>query len=216
LRPILTLLRKDALTEWRQAHALAGVLLYVGATVFAVYAMAGQPEAAVWNAFFWITQLFIAINSVARSFLGEGLPRYRYYATLVHPAQFFAAKVVYSIVVQWVVSGVSFLLFALLLGTLVSAAGRFALVVALGSLSLSTTFAFLSALASRAGGNAALMAVLGFPLLTPVLMMLSRLSLGALSPVYQPGWWGLAGGLAGFSALVVVLGVILFPFLWKE
>ncbi len=216
LSPILTLLRKDLLTEWRQKHALFGVLLYVGSTVFAVYTMAGQPEAAVWNALFWITQLFVAVNSVARSFLGESTARYRYYFTLVKPAHFFIAKLVYSLLLQMLVGLVSLGLFATLLGMPVTQAGRFLVAALLGSASLSVVFAFLSAIASRAGGNAALMAILGFPLLTPVLMMLSKLALGALTPVYVPGWWSLAGALGGFDGLVVVLGLVLFPFLWKE
>lgn len=190
--------------------------LYVGATVFLVYAMAGQPAPQVWNVLFWITQLFAAANTVARSFLGEPVTRFRYYYTLVRPQTFFLAKAVYSVALQAVVSTVSVLLFAVLLGTPGDGLGRFGVSVAVGIISLATVFTFLSALAARAGGNAALMAVLGFPLLTPVLMMLSRLALGALSPVVQPGWWGQALALLGFSALVIVLGVVLFPFLWKE
>ena len=94
--------------------------------------------------------------------------------------------------------------------------GRFLIAASLGSVSLAVVFAFLSAVASRAGGNAALMAILGFPLLTPVLMMLSKLALGTLTAVFVPGWWSLAGALAGFDVLVVILGLVLFPFLWKE
>lgn len=213
---VLTLLRKDLLTEWRQKHALFGVLLYVGATVFAVFSMGGQPDAAVWNVLFWITQLFVAVNSVARSFLGEAAARYRYYYTLVKPGQFFIAKLVYSLLLQVLVGVVSLGLFAMLLGMPVLQAERFLLAATLGSISLAVVFAFLSAIASRAGGNAALMAILGFPLLTPVLMMLSKLALGTLTSVFVPGWWSLAGALAGFDVLVIVLGVVLFPFLWKE
>lgn len=216
MRSILTLLRKDLLTEWRQKHALFGVLLYVGATVFAVYSMGGQPEPVVWNVLFWMTQLFVAVNSVARSFLGDGPARYRYYYTLVNPVHFFAAKLLYSLLLQGLVGLVSLGLFALLLGTPVLQAGRFLVAAGVGSVSLGVVFAFLSAIASRAGGNAALMAILGFPLLTPVLMMLSKLALGTLTPLYVPGWWSLAGALAGFDLLVVILGVVLFPFLWKE
>ena len=216
MRAILTLLRKDLLTEWRQKHALFGVLLYVGSTVFAVYSMGGQPEASVWNVLFWMTQLFVAVNSVARSFLGESVARYRYYYTLVKPAHFFASKLVYSLLLQVLVGLMSLGLFSLLLGMPVLQAGRFFTAAALGNVSLAVVFAFLSAIASRAGGNAALMAILGFPLLAPVLMMLSKLALGTLTPVYVPGWWSLAGALAGFDVLVVVLGVVLIPFLWKE
>jgi len=32
----------------------------------------------------------------------------------------------------------------------------------------------------------------------------------------MPDWWGLALVLLALDALVVLLGVILFPFLWQE
>ncbi len=216
VRPLLTLVRKDLLMEWRQRHTLFGVLLYVGATVFVVYIMNGQPESKVWNALFWITQLFVAVNAVAKSFLQESPERFRYYFTLVKPATFLAAKMIYSIILLLAMSLVSLGLFSLLLGMPVDQTGLFVLITLTGSLSLSVVFTFLSAIAARANQNAALMAVLGFPLVTPVLMMLGNLSLKALTPVYQPGWWALAGILLLLDVLVIVLGMILFPFLWQE
>jgi heme exporter protein B len=214
--PLLSLLRKDLTTEWRQKHVLFGVLLYVGSTVFAVYAMAGRPEAGIWNALFWITQLFVAVNAGARSFLGESQARFRYYATLVTPATFFAAKVLYQALVQIVVTALSIGLFALLLGLPLAQPARFFLAAAEGGFSLALVFTFLSAIAAKAGGNAALMAILGFPLVTPLLMILSRLAAAALTPAETPGWWGIAGSLLGLDALVVILGLILFPTLWNE
>ncbi len=216
VRPLLTLVRKDLLMEWRQRHTLFGVLLYVGATVFVVYIMNGQPESKVWNALFWITQLFVAVNAVAKSFLQESPERFRYYFTLVKPATFLAAKMIYSILLLLAMSLVSLGLFSLLLGMPVDQTGLFILITLTGSLSLSVVFTFLSAIAARANQNAALMAVLGFPLVTPVLMMLGNLSLKALTPVYQPGWWALAGILLLLDVLVIILGMILFPFLWQE
>ena len=216
MSPLLSLVKKDLLIQWRQKHTLFGVLLYVGATVFAVYMMAGQPETRVWNALFWTTQLFVAINSVAKSFLQEHPNRFRYYFTLVKPATFLLAKMIYSISLLLVMSLVSLLLFSTLLGFPVIQTGLFVVISAVGSISLSAVFTFLSALAARANQNAALMAVLGFPLVTPVLMMLSNLALKAISPVYQTGWWALAGTLLLLDLLIIVLGVILFPFLWQE
>lgn len=215
-RSILTLVRKDLLMEWRQRHTLFGVLLYMGATVFVIYIMNGQPESKVWNALFWITQLFVAVNAVAKSFLQESPERFRYYFTLVQPGTFLAAKMIYSIILMLVVSLISLGLFSLLLGMPVTQTGLFVLITLTGSLSLSVVFTFLSAIAARAQQNAALMAVLGFPLVTPVLMMLGNLALKALAPVYQPGWWALAAVLMLLNILVVALGMILFPFLWQE
>ena len=212
----LSLVRKDLLIEWRQKHTLFGVLLYVGATVFVVYMMSGQPEAKIWNALFWLTQLFVAVNSVAKSFLQEHPNRFRYYYTLVKPSTFLLAKMLYSIVLMLVMSLVSLLLFSVMLGWPLVQTALFVVITAVGSISLSAVFTFLSAIAARAQQNAALMAILGFPLVTPVLMILSNLATKAIIPVYQPGWWTLALVLLLLDVLVVILGIILFPFLWQE
>lgn len=213
---ILTLIRKDLLLEWRQKHTFYGVLLYVGATVFMVYMMSGQPEAKIWNALFWITQLFIAVNSVAKSFLQEHPNRFRYYFTIVPPVQFMIAKMVYSTLLMLTVSFISLALFNVMLGAPLKQVGVFVGVTAIGSLSLSVIFTFLSAIAARAQNNAALMAILGFPLVTPILMILSKLAVKAIVPVYVPGWWKLMLVLSALDILIIILGIILFPFLWQE
>jgi heme exporter protein B len=213
---LFSLIRKDLLIEWRQKHTLFGVLLYVGATVFVVYMMSGQPEAKIWNALFWLTQLFVAVNSVAKSFLQEHPNRFRYYFTIVKPVNFLLAKMIYSVLLLLAMSLMSLLLFYILLGNPLVQTGLFIAISAVGSISLSVVFTFLSAIAARAQQNAALIAILGFPLVTPILMMLSNLALKAVSPVYQQGWWILAGVLLLLDILVIILGVILFPFLWQE
>lgn len=213
---LLSLVKKDLLIEWRQKHTLFGVLLYVGSTVFVVYMMSGQPEPKIWNALFWLTQLFVAVNSVSKSFLQEHPNRFRYYFTVVKPSVFLLAKMIYSIVLMLCMALVCLLLFSVLLGWPLVQGSLFILIASVGSISLSTVFTFLSAIAARAQQNTALMAILGFPLVTPVLMILSNLALKAIAPVYQPGWWSLALILLALDFLVIVLGTILFPFLWQE
>lgn len=215
-KQIISLIRKDATIEWRQKHTLFGVLLYVGSTVFAVYMMNGQPEPKVWNALFWLIQLFVTVNSIAKSFLQESQARYRYYFSIVSPSIFMASKLIYNLALQLLISLVSLGLFWLMLGNPIIQIGLFLSVTIMGGMALSTVFTFLSAIAAKANQNAALMAVLGFPIITPVLMILSKLATKAILPVYQEGWWQLAAVLCLLSLLVVILSLILFPFLWKE
>ena len=66
---IAALLRKDILLEIRQQYTFYGILLYVASTIFVLYLAMGQPESAVWNGLFWMIQLFICVNAVAKSFL---------------------------------------------------------------------------------------------------------------------------------------------------
>lgn len=210
------LVKKDLLIEWRQKHTLFGVVLYVGGTVFMVYMMNGQPEPRVWNALFWLTQLFVAINAVAKSFLQEHPNRFRYYFTLTDPITFMLAKMTYSLLMMLAMTTVTLFLYFIMLGWPLTNSLLFIALSALGSISLSSVYTFLSAIAAKAQQNASLMAILGFPLVTPLLMILSKLAIIALSPVYMEGWNTLALVLLSLDALVIILGIILFPFLWQE
>ena len=111
---------------------------------------------------------------------------------------------------------VSWFLFSLLLGNPVLNDWRFLGVAVFGGFGLSLVFTFLSAIAARAQQNAALMAILGFPLIIPQLLLMMKLANTAFSMVIQDSLLQIVLLLAGMDVLVVVLAVILFPFLWKD
>lgn len=94
-------------------------------------------------------------------------------------------------------------------------AGAFIGLVLLGGWSLSLIFTFLAAIAARAQQNAAIMAVLGFPLIIPQLVLLMKISNAAFNPVLTIHASDLLL-LAALDVLVIILSVILFPFLWKD
>jgi heme exporter protein B len=94
LKSILTLLKKDMLLEFRQQYTFFGILLYIASTTFVIYLTMGQPDDEVWNGLFWITLLFICINTVARSFLQEGRGRMLYFYTIASPIHFIFSKAV--------------------------------------------------------------------------------------------------------------------------
>ncbi|HEU4608013.1 MAG TPA: cytochrome C biogenesis protein, partial [Chitinophagaceae bacterium] len=76
-------------------------------------------------------------------------------------------------------------------------------------------FTFLAAIAARAQQNAAIMAVLGFPLIIPQLLLLMKLSNATFNPLLTiPLSTVLL--LAALDVMVIILVVILFPFLWKD
>jgi heme exporter protein B len=59
------------------------------------------------------------------------------------------------------------------------------------------------------------MAVLGFPIILPQLLLLMQLSKAAFAPLLTISATTVLLLLA-LDALVVLLAVILFPFLWKD
>lgn len=213
---IFALVKKDLLLEWRQRHALFGILLYVFSTVFVINLMVKEPEEKIWNAMFWVVQLFVCVNAVAKSFLQESRGRLLYYYSLVHPRYFIAAKLIYNVLLMMFMSVVSLVCCILFLGNPIIHPLYFLGIVLLGGISLSLLFTMLAAIAAQASQNAALMAIMGFPLVMPILMLLSNISQGALMPVVQPGLPGMFLLLGGMDVLVIALALILFPYLWKE
>ena len=111
---------------------------------------------------------------------------------------------------------ISLSLFILLLGYPLAHPLLFVGISCFGACSISLLFSFLAAIAARAQQNAALMAILGFPLIIPQLLLLMRLSGLAFSDVFQSGLISIILLLAAFDVMIIVLSVILFPFLWKD
>lgn len=214
---IITLLKKDFLLELRQQHTFFGILLYVASTIFVLYLATGRPESDVYNALFWMIQLFVCVNAVAKSFMQEGSGRMLYFYSITSPVEFIIAKLIYSIVIMLLMVLLSLFLFMVLLGNPVMYPYRFIGITCLGGLSLSLVFTLMSAIAAKAHQNAAIMAILGFPLIIPQLLLLIRLSKSALGEVFREGAvLQISLLLVGLDILVIVLAIVLFPFLWKD
>ena len=215
--PVLILLKKDFLLELRQQHTFYGILLYVASTIFVLYLAMGQPESTVYNGIFWMIQLFICINAVAKSFLQESKGRMLYLFSLTNPVNFIIAKLIYSMVVMLLMVFVSLLLFRILLGNPIQNYLEFIGIACLGGISLSLVFTLMAAIAAKAQQNAAVMAILGFPLIIPQLLLLIRLSRSAFGEVFREGaLLQISLLLSGLDVLVLVLAIVLFPFLWKD
>ncbi|MEP6928038.1 MAG: heme exporter protein CcmB [Ginsengibacter sp.] len=214
---IFTLLKKDFLLELRQQHTFFGILLYVASTIFVLYLAMGQPESTVYNGIFWMIQLFVCINAVAKSFLQESKGRMLYFFSITSPVSFIVAKLIYSTLVMLLMVFVSLLLFRILLGNPVNNYFQFIAIACLGGVSLSFVFTLMAAIAAKAQQNAAVMAILGFPLIIPQLLLLIRLSKVAFGEVFREGaLLQISLLLIAMDILVIVLAIILFPFLWKD
>ncbi|HKO82103.1 MAG TPA: hypothetical protein VJU78_16965, partial [Chitinophagaceae bacterium] len=111
--------------EVRQQYSFYGILLYIGATIFVLFMAVDEPESKVWNGLFWVIQLFICINAVAKSFLQESRGRMLYFYSIASPAHFVLAKLLFNSLLMLIMSLLSLLLFSLFLGNPIVKAGPF-------------------------------------------------------------------------------------------
>jgi len=217
IKSILALLKKDLLLEFRQQHSFYGILLYIASTIFVLYLSINNPEGDVWNGLFWIIQLFVCVNAVAKSFLQESKGRMLYFYTISGAKEFIIAKLIYNILLMLIMSLLSLGLFFILLKNPLDNTLQFIGIVCIGGISISLVFTLLAAIAAKAQQNAALMAIMGFPLIIPQLLLLIRLSKVAFGEIFREGaLLQLSLLIVGLDIMVIALSIILFPFLWKD
>lgn len=222
LRPteIAQLLRLEVALDLRQRAAWAGMLLYVVSAVYTAYlAVKGSLGVATWNALFWIILLFAAFNALARSFQREDAGRQLYLYTLVDPRSVVLARTVYNAITMVVLSLLSLVVYRLLMGSAAleeADLGQFVLAVVLGGIGFATVLTLISAIAARAGNGIGLMAILGFPLVLPLLLTVMRASKLSLDGVAWSVNSTYFGGLVLLDVITVTLAWILFPYLWRD
>lgn len=216
-KKIFALLRKDILLELRQQYSFYGILLYVASTIFVLYLAMQQPDAEVWNGLFWIIQLFICTNAVAKSFLQESKGRMLYFYSITSPSEYILSKLLYNLLLMLMMSLVCLVLYFGFMGDPTVNPLQFVGITILGGLGLSLVFTLLAAIASKAQQQASLMAILGFPIIIPQLLLLIRVSKAAFGEVFQENVFVQSVLLLlALDLLVVILAIILFPFLWKD
>ena len=216
MQKITTLIKKDLLLEVRQQYTLYGVLLYVASTIFVIYLTLGKPEDDVWNAMFWVVQLFVCVNAVAKSFLQDSKGRMLYYYSIAGARDFIISKLAFNTLLMMLMSFLSLLIFILWLDNPLLHFWAFAGISLLGGIGFSLIFTFLAAIAAKAQQQAALMAIMGFPIIIPQLLLLGKVARAAFAPVLQAGLWQMVMLLIALDVLIIILAVILFPFLWKD
>lgn len=219
-KEIRAIVRKDLRMEWRKPHALGSVFLYVIASVYVAYLAFRQiVDVPTWNALFWIIVLFAAFNAASRSFATENAGRRLYLYTLASPEAVIIGKMIYNAMLLLAMVFIGFGVYGIMLGTapLVDANWSALLVaLALGAIGLAFVLTLISAIASQAENNLGLMAILGLPVILPLLLILMRFSKNAIDgiPWSVNGTYALQ--LAAIPLMALALSYILFPYLWRE
>ncbi len=212
------LLKKEFLLEFRQKSALGGVLVYVAGTIFvSALCFKGRLDKPSWNALFWIITLFTSVTISGRSFLresgGQALFSYLHY----RPGSFVLAKCLYNMAFMLLLGLVTFFFYGFFIRNEVENLGLFLLILLLASTGLAAVLTLMSAIASKAGGNFALMSILSLPVLMPLILVVIRLSKQAVDGIEWAGVsMSLVATLAALNILSVTLAWLLFPYLWKD
>lgn len=231
IRQIGLLLYKELLLEWKQKYALSGLMLYVACMVaiitlnFSDGVQIDDRELNInilnlsghaWNIMYWLILLFVAINAVAKSFAAEREGQLRYLYSMSHPTAIVLAKTIYNALLMAVIGIVTFGLHSVLGGQEAKSPMIFLLAAIIGGLAFSASLTLVSAIASKADNKTTLLAVLAFPLMAALLLVL----IGVTEAAWEgQGWADVQEDMIavlGVSTALIALSVMLFPFIWRE
>lgn len=217
---IRALVKKELLLEWRQKYALNGILLYLVSTVFIVYlgfeVSLAKLSPETWNILFWIILLFTAVNAMAKSFMQEGEGRQIYQYQIASPQAIIISKQLYNTGLMIILGLLGLLVFSLIFGNVVENPGLFILDIVLAGTGFSLSLTLISGIASKAGNNVSLMAILSFPVILPILLLIINI---AHIAIFDGSFESAQKNVLVLFAVDAILGAVsfvLFPYLWRS
>ena len=220
MQELRTLIGKEITLEWRQHYALNGMLLYIVSTVFVCYLSfklkSNQLTPITWNTLFWIIILFTAVNAISKSFTQERAGRLLYYYTIASPQGIILSKIIYNSGLMLVLSLTGFGVYAFVMGNPVGDLWMYLVTIFLSSIGFASSLTMVAGIASKAENNGALMAILSFPVIIPMLLMVMKLAKNALDGLDRGSSSEEVMILLALDAIVVSLSLILFPYLWRS
>lgn len=213
IQQIFKLIHTDLRIEWREKHQFFSLLLYITSSAFIAYLILKSDVAPrVSISVFWIVMGFGAVTITSRSLIRETSERFIFYYQTISPTQLIVSKIIFNCILLTVISSFTAWLFNLLFQTGFPFSYLIA-ISALGALAFGTTLTLIAGISSSVQGNAAIMAVLSFPLLLPQLLVLIRISEALL--LNQDSTRFILASLL-INVITIALSIILFQFLWKE
>lgn len=216
LKQIKFLVRKEIILEWRSKYAFNSILLYVVSTIFVCYLAFKQIAPITWNVLFWIIMLFASVNAVVKSFVQESRGRQLYYFIIASPQAVILSKIIYNVLVLMLLTSIALSFYVLVFKNPLGDSLLYLVSIFLGSLSFASVFTMISGIASKANNSGALMSILSFPVIIPLLMVLIKLSKNAMDGLDRSVSYNEIGVLIAIDVVVITVSVLLFPYLWRD
>jgi heme exporter protein B len=217
---LVQLVQKEIKLELRRKSVVAGLTLYLFSTVFISYLAFALKQnlitPMVWSALFWITILFTAINTVAKSFIGERRGLDIYYYSIASPVDILLSKILYNFFLCLLLAAAGYFLFTIFLNDPIDDKLIFSATLALASFGFASSLTLLSGIASKANNSNILMAVLSFPILISILLIVIKITKNCIDGLDRSINYNALLALLAINCLVTAVSYLLFPFTWKN
>ncbi len=208
---------KDIRLELRNRYALNALLLFSLSSLLVVRFAVGdvglgsRTEAAI----LWIVILFSSAVGLGRSFVGEEergtvlLLQLNTTAGMV-----LAGKLLFNFLLTVLLATIATVAFLVLLDVAVALPGMFFLQLLFGCLGLAAAMTLVAAIIARTANKGPLLAVLSFPLLIPLLLVVVGATAASFSGTPGAEMYSDLLTLVAYAGTVITAAFLLFRFVW--
>ncbi|MFQ6008148.1 MAG: heme exporter protein CcmB [Candidatus Zixiibacteriota bacterium] len=210
---------KDARLELRTRYALNAILMFAITTLAVVSFSVGQSGLSpkLLAALFWIILFFSAMSGLAQTFIREEEAATAVTLRLLaDPDSVYIGKLLFNFILLSVMAGIITPVFFLFTDAVTHGIPLFIVILATGVIGLSAATTLVAAIIAKASVKGALFAVLSFPILMPLLLVL----ISATEKVMEDATLGDISTeiqfIAAYGVVMITGSILLFKFVWQE
>jgi heme exporter protein B len=210
---------KDARLELRTRYALNAILMFAVTTLAVVSFSVGQSGLSpkLLAALFWIILFFSAMSGLAQAFIREEETGTSMALKLAaDPDSVYVGKLVFNLILLTLMAAIITPIFFIFTDAAPGGIPLFVVLVALGVIGLTSATTLVAAIVAKASVKGTLFAVLSFPILMPLLLVL----ISATEKVMEKGAFGdittEVQFIAAYGIVMVTGSILLFKFVWRE
>lgn len=219
-RRFIAVLSKDLRSELRTRYGITALVLFVvTSVVLVVFAAADEPmPRPIAAAVLWVVMFYTAMTGLGRGFISE---EERGTSLLLRmstdPTSVYFGKLVVNIIQSVTSNLLAALLFLFFMSRVnVGNPALLLMCVGAGSVGLASALTIVSAIVAKAGAKNALLPILSFPVLLPLIMPGVDVMLSAFAGVSVGEAAGSLGLMLSFTGIVIIMSWFVFDYIWCE
>jgi heme exporter protein B len=220
LQALVAVTMKDLRSEVRTRYGLTAIGLFVVTSVSLV-AFASADEVMprpIAAGVLWVVMFFTAMTGLGRGFVSEEERGTQLYLRLsAHPSAVYWGKLLGNVLVSTVANlAVTVLFLTFMTGVSVGSPGLLLLVVTMGSVGMASVVTITSAIVAKAGSRNALLPILSFPVLLPLVLPGIGATLAAFAGLSFADVTSDLVLMISHAGIITIVASLVFPVVWCE
>ena len=202
--------------EWKGKYAIVGAFLYIFTAVLITFLSLPGMDRPHFSAIFWIVVVFTTLQGISKAFIQMRKNNFVFWHQICSPQHFLAARLICSALLMMVFTLFAYAVFTIMHGQISEGGPSFLLVCLVTGIGISSIFTISSSIATKTDNPGVLLPVLTFPVILPLILIGSKAGKKAIDEL---GFSVLVPDLLvlmAFNVLIVVMGLVLVKFIWKE